>query len=1630
MTRDEALKLLGLAPEADGHGLETAYRARADELDRRIADAPMEALKEKYRAERAQLDRAREALTAVPGVAGLRASQVRDLPGARPMFTQSGTPTPSAPMVVAEGQILAQRYEIRRQLGAGGMGAVFAAFDRTRGEEIAIKVLLPGLVSNEGARDRFLTEGKLSSSLSHPNIVRVFDVQQDGPLHFLTMELLEGRTLRAEMEAKKRFEIAEVVGLGQALCEALAYAHHHTIHRDVKPENVWLGKDGAIKLMDFGIARLMSASQLTVTGMSMGTAYYMAPEQLKGAKEVDGRADQYSVAVVLYEMLTGDVPAGRVRAAREKRSDVPVGLSAALDHALESSPVDRFPDMKAFAQALATRGVSTKTIRWVSVIAAVIAVTATSPFWWKPLVAHMRTQLRDETATQKAEKAREDARRESDAWTKWQRMARMTSEPQEIRRAREAVQRGEALLADHQAADAQKAFEEARQLFVDGVEKGKELLTGLTVLKKARDEATAAAKDWENMSAGFKVAETPEVPKARDAAKAAEEFAAAGKEKEAVASFEESRDMFRAACSERAKGLTHEVLRMQDSVGKFSRQLVEMRTALIARVQHEDRELKACKDDLAKLERESEDLDRSLANERDNLASAESRNQDRIRQQIGKLEKNQSDNRKDRTRRQKDLAVLEPRAELLHTFQAFCDVEIHKSDELDALEKKARIAAERMQARDVSEACVLYADVDRGLKRLLLKHGIDAWMTYEPARRILDVALNEWKQLEPSDWKGKLPQRDAAQQTSADAMKLAEDGRYAEAQTACSEATKVYRALTRDWQAFGPTRKAARDALDAMDRTLGASVRERLPDIESTFATAEVQEAQGRLADARRGYEKASGQLADLKAEAAAARSPDSTGRTPLHRAAERGDVAAIARQLIVGAEIGRADSSGHTPLHAACRSGSIDACRALIEKGASVNARAGQGPRPLHVATAGERLEIVDLLLAKNAEIDGRGGADELTPLHHAIVSGKDAAAKHLVEKGSDVEAVTQSGLGALHLAAQHARPAIVALLLEKKAAPEGKSPKTLTPLVCAARCGCLEAMESLVKAGADVNWSTAAGTALDAAAGAGKFDAVTWLLERSAGPRAADGQGRTPLHLAAEAGFDKIAVRLVERGADVDAKDKSGRTPLHLAVEAVAKGHTADTVRALLGANASVNASDASGTNALHLACRSGLVAVVKLLVERSADVRSGNPLYLAAAGGHGAIVRLLLDRDAPPDAAVGEAWTPLHAGAAGGFADVVRALVGKRAAIDAKTSKSETPLLLAVSRGHTDVARVLVEAKADVDAADASGRSAAGAAAKDPEKWGWLMRASRSHANVIRLYRGVSVAELTGHDRWVYGVAFQPDGNAVVSGSMETESSLKLWDFRTQTESGSRQLSERPRAVAFSPDGKTVAVATSEGVRLWRPGQKSYDNVMSGHDTLWVAYDPSGKMLAFDDADGSLHVVDGAGRAVKKIARGGGAMTAGAFSADGKRLAVGLREGEIAVYDTATWSQLRSASAHGSAVRSLSFSRDGRYLLSGSATEELALWEADSGDRVFAWAGKGGHALFSQDGTAFAAGTRNGRITIWETGTKSVLKEFNAWDGLAKRGAVYCLSFSADGKFLASGHDDGIVRIWGSE
>lgn len=289
----------------------------------------------------------RPAAAPAPFPAGLSATRLADLPGASAYQTSAGGEGTSVQIASLQaGHVLAGRFRVEEQIGAGGMGAVYRAHDALRGEDIALKVMLPGLLASEQAKQRFMNEAKIALRLRHPGIVSVYDVQADGAYLFLTMELLQGRTLREAMEERKRAGTpcseAEALEVIRPLCEALSYAHQYTVHRDVKPENVWLGSDGSIKLMDFGIARVLSGSQMTQTAAVMGTAYYMAPEQLTGAHDVDHRADQYALGVMLYEMLTGRIPAGRIEPLGVSRPDLSDSLALAADRALAGRADDRF----------------------------------------------------------------------------------------------------------------------------------------------------------------------------------------------------------------------------------------------------------------------------------------------------------------------------------------------------------------------------------------------------------------------------------------------------------------------------------------------------------------------------------------------------------------------------------------------------------------------------------------------------------------------------------------------------------------------------------------------------------------------------------------------------------------------------------------------------------------------------------------------------------------------------------------------------------------------------------------------------------------------------------------------------------------------------------------------------------------------------------------------------------------------------------------------------------------------------------------------------------------------------------------------------------------------------------------
>lgn len=306
-------------------------------------------------------------------------------------------------------------YSILGCLGRGGMGAVFRAHHLRLDRPVAIKVLLPAPESVSGWEERFLREAQALARLTHPGIVSVFDFGQASDLCWIVMEYVDGASLR-DLIADGRMRPEEALSIVPQICDALQYAHDRgVVHRDIKPENVLLDERGRVCIADFGLAKLMDASatyQLTGTAQAMGTLRYMAPEQLERPREVDHRADIFSLGVVFYEMLTGQVPAGAVQPPSERgctdpRLDEPVMRSMEREpegrYQSASEMVDTLQDLSgeapshgasavSTAQAAAPQGDVRRKLRIVSLVMTGLALLALGlddgswPGMWSPVI--------------------------------------------------------------------------------------------------------------------------------------------------------------------------------------------------------------------------------------------------------------------------------------------------------------------------------------------------------------------------------------------------------------------------------------------------------------------------------------------------------------------------------------------------------------------------------------------------------------------------------------------------------------------------------------------------------------------------------------------------------------------------------------------------------------------------------------------------------------------------------------------------------------------------------------------------------------------------------------------------------------------------------------------------------------------------------------------------------------------------------------------------------------------------------------------------------------------------------------------------------------------------------------------
>jgi len=268
---------------------------------------------------------------------------------------KSGFPTGTEPEAGAMGRFvpppveeiakLFPQFEIISFIGKGGMGAVYKARQPGLDRLIALKILPPTVGNDPGFAERFNREARALARLSHPNIVAVYDFGKAGALHYLVMEFVDGANLR-EVERAGKLSPEQALAIVPQICEALQFAHNEGIvHRDIKPENLLLDKKGRVKITDFGIAKIMGVTEgkASLTGAKdiMGTPHYMAPEQIEKPQTVDHRADIYSLGVVFYEMLTGELPLGKF-APPSKKAPMDARLDEVVMHTLEKEPERRY----------------------------------------------------------------------------------------------------------------------------------------------------------------------------------------------------------------------------------------------------------------------------------------------------------------------------------------------------------------------------------------------------------------------------------------------------------------------------------------------------------------------------------------------------------------------------------------------------------------------------------------------------------------------------------------------------------------------------------------------------------------------------------------------------------------------------------------------------------------------------------------------------------------------------------------------------------------------------------------------------------------------------------------------------------------------------------------------------------------------------------------------------------------------------------------------------------------------------------------------------------------------------------------------------------------------------------------
>ncbi|WP_420824109.1 Stk1 family PASTA domain-containing Ser/Thr kinase [Thermoflavimicrobium daqui] len=265
-----------------------------------------------------------------------------------------------------EGKKLGDRYEVISRIGGGGMAVVYKARDLLLNRMVAIKILSESLSNDSEFIRRFSREAQAAGSLSHPNVVNVYDVGREDFIHYIVMELIEGPTLKQYILDQGPLSVEESARIAMQICDGLGHAHDNQIvHRDIKPHNIMLHKHGQAKVTDFGIARAASSSTITQQGSMMGSVHYFSPEQARGG-QIEERSDIYSLGVVLYEMLTGRLPFDGDTAVsialkhlqedpedpRKFNPSIPDHVVSIVSRAMQKDPNMRYPSIHAMRQDL------------------------------------------------------------------------------------------------------------------------------------------------------------------------------------------------------------------------------------------------------------------------------------------------------------------------------------------------------------------------------------------------------------------------------------------------------------------------------------------------------------------------------------------------------------------------------------------------------------------------------------------------------------------------------------------------------------------------------------------------------------------------------------------------------------------------------------------------------------------------------------------------------------------------------------------------------------------------------------------------------------------------------------------------------------------------------------------------------------------------------------------------------------------------------------------------------------------------------------------------------------------------------------------------------------------------------